>query len=74
MRAMIFVLNFVGFLGETRGQGFGFGYSQQNGNERLLGSSFGFPGTDQTFDYVVRICKNFGQYYALCLAEVPSCF
>ena len=35
------------------GYGFGFGFTQQNGQERLLGSSFGFPGTDQTFDYVV---------------------
>lgn len=30
-----------------------FGYTIQNGRTRLLGSSFGFPGVNQTFDYVV---------------------
>ena len=35
------------------GLGFGYGNSQENGREKLLSSSFGFPGTDQTFDYVV---------------------
>ena len=29
------------------------GYTQINGQTRLLGSSFGVPGTNATFDYVV---------------------
>lgn len=29
------------------------GSAQQNEERRLLGSSYGFPGTDQAFDYVV---------------------
>ena len=30
------------------------GYAQVNGVTRLLGSSFGVPGLNLTFDYVVR--------------------
>ena len=30
------------------------GYTQVNGVTRLLGSSFGVPGLNLTFDYVVR--------------------
>lgn len=30
------------------------GYTQVNGVTRLLGSSFGIPGLNLTFDYVVR--------------------
>ena len=30
------------------------GYTQVNGVTRLLGSSFGVPGLNVTFDYVVR--------------------
>ena len=30
------------------------GYLQQDSQTKLLGSSFGVPGVDQTFDYVVR--------------------
>ena len=30
-------------------------YLQQASPTKLLGSSFGVPGVDQTFDYVVRI-------------------
>ena len=30
------------------------GYTQVNGATRLLGSSFGVPGLNLTFDYVVR--------------------
>lgn len=30
-------------------------YLQQSSQTKLLGSSFGVPGVDQTFDYVVRI-------------------
>ena len=29
------------------------GYTQSNGQSRLLGSSFGVPGINTTFDYVV---------------------
>ena len=31
------------------------GYLQQASQTKLLGSSFGVPGVNQTFDYVVRI-------------------
>ena len=31
------------------------GYLQQSSQTKLLGSSFGVPGVNQTFDYVVRI-------------------
>lgn len=31
------------------------GYSQINGQTRLLGSSFGILGTNATFDYVVSV-------------------
>ncbi|KAF2230133.1 hypothetical protein EV356DRAFT_352071 [Viridothelium virens] len=40
---------------EVGGLGFGSGYTHQNGIGRLLGSSFGFPGTNVTIDYVVRV-------------------
>ena len=30
------------------------GYLQQSSQTKLLGSSFGVPGVNQTFDYVVR--------------------
>ena len=29
------------------------GYTRNNGRTRLYGSSFGTPGTDKSFDYVV---------------------
>lgn len=31
-----------------------FGFTQQNGRTRLVGSSFGVLGINATFDYVVR--------------------
>lgn len=31
-----------------------FGFSQDDGQTRLLGSSFGIPGVSRTYDYVVR--------------------
>ena len=31
------------------------GYVQSNGRTRLLGSSFGVPGVNTTFDYVVSM-------------------
>lgn len=34
-----------------------FGCWTLNGQERLLGSSFGFPGANATFDYVVSLCS-----------------
>lgn len=33
----------------------GFGYTQSDGNTRLVGSSFGISGLNKTFDYVVCI-------------------
>ena len=52
MRVSLIVTT-VALLSRADGLGFEYGYSQENGREKLLSSSFGFPGTDQTFDYVV---------------------
>ena len=53
MQAIFFATLIVALLSRTQGLGFGFGYSQQDGHERLLGTSFGVPGNDRIFDYVV---------------------
>ena len=38
---------------------YSFGTYGYNGQTRLLGSSFGVPGINATFDYVVSACTNF---------------
>jgi hypothetical protein len=53
MRAAFLTAAVVALLPGTRSLAFGSGYYEHNGQERLLGSSFGFPGSDKTFDYVV---------------------
>ena len=53
MYAIFRTISAVLLLSETLVLGSGSVFEQPNGNERLLGSSFGFPGRDETFDYVV---------------------
>ena len=36
-----------------------FVYTQKNGRTRSHGSSFGTPGTDKSFDYVIRLFSLF---------------
>ncbi|KAL8901139.1 MAG: hypothetical protein Q9207_005342, partial [Kuettlingeria erythrocarpa] len=54
---------------KTLAQGFGPGFSQANGKTKLLASSFGDPGVEQTFDYVVIGGGTAGLTVAARLAE-----
>lgn len=55
MRFALFAIGAAALLPKIHVLGSEFGYSQKNGQEKLLGSSFGFPGTSKTFDYVVSL-------------------
>lgn len=53
-----------------------FGSWTLNGQDKLLGSSFGFPGANATFDYVVSLCRAiktgiFPSCVPMCLSDTP---
>ena len=75
MKAVSVALEATALFPLVIGLGFGPRYSQQRGSERLRGSSFGFPGTDAKFDYVVSFALNCLQCltYFLCLSNTALC-